>query len=42
MVHCEQDSAKLCLECDQLVHTANAIAAKHERETLKDIDVTLP
>ncbi|CAM8978951.1 unnamed protein product [Rhodiola kirilowii] len=33
-MYCESDSASLCLRCDETVHGANFLVAKHERSLL--------
>lgn len=36
VLYCRADSAKLCLLCDQLVHSANALSLKHLRSQICD------
>ncbi|XP_057857832.1 zinc finger protein CONSTANS-LIKE 14 isoform X2 [Cryptomeria japonica] len=36
LLYCRADSAKLCLSCDQQVHSANSLAKKHVRSQLCD------
>lgn len=36
LLYCRADSAKLCLTCDQQVHSANSLARKHVRSQLCD------
>lgn len=36
ILYCRADSAKLCLSCDQHVHTANALSKKHLRSQICD------
>ncbi|KAH9329333.1 hypothetical protein KI387_001441 [Taxus chinensis] len=36
LLYCRADSAKLCLSCDQRVHSANSLAKKHVRSQLCD------
>ncbi|KAK4413573.1 Zinc finger protein CONSTANS-LIKE 14 [Sesamum alatum] len=36
ILYCRADSAKLCLLCDQHVHSANALAKKHLRSQICD------
>ncbi|XP_060214255.1 zinc finger protein CONSTANS-LIKE 13-like [Lycium barbarum] len=36
ILYCRADSAKLCLFCDQLVHSANALSKKHLRSQICD------
>ncbi|XP_011086854.2 LOW QUALITY PROTEIN: zinc finger protein CONSTANS-LIKE 14 [Sesamum indicum] len=36
ILYCRADSAKLCLSCDQHVHSANALAKKHLRSQICD------
>uniref|UniRef100_A0A1D1XLJ6 Zinc finger protein CONSTANS-LIKE 15 n=1 Tax=Anthurium amnicola TaxID=1678845 RepID=A0A1D1XLJ6_9ARAE len=36
VLYCRADSAKLCLFCDQQVHTANALSRKHLRSQICD------
>ncbi|XP_006844546.2 zinc finger protein CONSTANS-LIKE 13 [Amborella trichopoda] len=36
VLYCRADSAKLCLSCDQHVHSANALSKKHSRSLLCD------
>ncbi|KAK9063560.1 hypothetical protein SSX86_017430 [Deinandra increscens subsp. villosa] len=36
VIFCRADSAKLCLFCDQLVHSANALSGKHLRSQICD------
>lgn len=36
VLYCRADSAKLCLPCDHLVHSANALSKKHVRSQLCD------
>lgn len=35
VVFCEMDDASLCLNCDKIVHGANAIAERHERKVIQ-------
>uniref|UniRef100_A0A3N7G475 B box-type domain-containing protein n=1 Tax=Populus trichocarpa TaxID=3694 RepID=A0A3N7G475_POPTR len=34
MVYCRSDAACLCLSCDQIVHSANALSKRHSRTLL--------
>lgn len=34
LVYCKSDSAKLCLNCDVCVHSANPLSSKHTRSLL--------
>ncbi|CAK8536563.1 unnamed protein product [Lathyrus sativus] len=36
VVYCKPDSARLCLRCDAIVHSANALARRHPRSLLCD------
>lgn len=36
VLYCRADTAKLCLFCDQLVHSANALSKKHLRSQICD------
>ncbi|KAJ7971716.1 CONSTANS-like zinc finger protein [Quillaja saponaria] len=36
VLYCRADSAKLCLFCDQLVHSANPLSLKHVRSPIYD------
>lgn len=36
VLYCRADSAKLCLSCDQHVHSANALSKKHTRSQICD------
>ncbi|KAK4486047.1 hypothetical protein RD792_008710 [Penstemon davidsonii] len=36
ILYCRADSAKLCLSCDQHVHSANALSGKHIRSQICD------
>lgn len=36
VLYCRADSARLCLYCDQSVHTANALSRKHVRSQICD------
>ncbi|XP_022878168.1 zinc finger protein CONSTANS-LIKE 14-like isoform X2 [Olea europaea var. sylvestris] len=36
IIYCRADSAKLCLSCDQHVHSANALSKKHLRSQICD------
>ncbi|KAM3713228.1 hypothetical protein ACB094_01G238300 [Castanea mollissima] len=36
VLYCRADSAKLCLFCDQQVHSANALSLKHVRSSICD------
>ncbi|KAK2993601.1 hypothetical protein RJ640_030908 [Escallonia rubra] len=36
VLYCRADSAKLCLSCDQQVHSANALSLKHVRSQICD------
>ncbi|KAG9448506.1 hypothetical protein H6P81_008471 [Aristolochia fimbriata] len=36
MVYCRPDSACLCLSCDRIVHSANALAKRHSRTLICD------
>ncbi|XAR58316.1 hypothetical protein NMG60_11026764 [Bertholletia excelsa] len=36
VLYCKADSAKLCLFCDQVVHSANALSLKHVRSQICD------
>ncbi|CAH9080289.1 unnamed protein product [Cuscuta europaea] len=36
VLHCRADAAKLCLLCDQHVHSANALSRKHVRSQICD------
>ncbi|KAL3818730.1 hypothetical protein ACJIZ3_004635 [Penstemon smallii] len=36
ILYCRADSAKLCLSCDQHVHSANALSGKHVRSQICD------
>lgn len=36
VLYCKADSAKLCLFCDQQVHSANALSFKHVRSPICD------
>ncbi|XAR64349.1 hypothetical protein NMG60_11024653 [Bertholletia excelsa] len=36
VLYCRADAAKLCLFCDQLVHSANALSRKHQRSQICD------
>ncbi|RAL45881.1 hypothetical protein DM860_006035 [Cuscuta australis] len=36
VVYCRSDSARLCLQCDGRVHSANALARRHQRSLICD------
>ncbi|KAL5082055.1 hypothetical protein RYX36_010476 [Vicia faba] len=36
VVYCKPDSARLCLRCDAIVHSANALSRRHPRSLLCD------
>ncbi|KAK4486850.1 hypothetical protein RD792_006158 [Penstemon davidsonii] len=36
VVYCESDSARLCLKCDDSIHSANAISRRHLRSLICD------
>lgn len=36
VVYCKPDSARLCMRCDAIVHSANALARRHPRSLLCD------
>ncbi|KAK7272793.1 hypothetical protein RIF29_13833 [Crotalaria pallida] len=42
VVYCRADSAKLCLLCDQQVHSANLLSLKHSRSLLCDSCASRP
>ncbi|XP_022739559.1 zinc finger protein CONSTANS-LIKE 14-like [Durio zibethinus] len=42
VLYCRADSAKLCLFCDQQVHSANALSLKHARSQICDSCNTKP
>ncbi|KAK4488734.1 hypothetical protein RD792_004515 [Penstemon davidsonii] len=42
ILYCRADTAKLCLSCDQHVHSANALSQKHLRSQICDNCVAAP
>lgn len=36
VVYCKSDSARLCLQCDEYVHSANSVSLKHSRSLICD------
>ncbi|KAJ3681289.1 hypothetical protein LUZ60_015778 [Juncus effusus] len=42
VLHCRADSALLCLACDRVVHSANALSRRHSRAPLCSSCLSLP